>query len=232
MITRLKDNSKAASRADNGPQRREADAPRRRAIIEAVIAVIARHSLSSTTIERVALEARVSPGTVMFHFDRKEALLVATMEHVAEEFEAVRAAALSAAGDDPAQALAALIEVTFDPKVSDPKRIAVWYAFWGEAWARQAYLDRVGSLDAAYQADLTRLCRDLAQRINVPRRIDAEVVALGLSGLMNGLWEEMLTAGRQFDRARAKRLSRTYLETIFPGLFGPNVIDIKQETTL
>jgi len=230
MITRLKVKSKQIYRPGVQPRRRDADAPRRRAIIEAAIAVIARHSLSSTTIERVAHEARVSPGTVMFHFDRKEALLVATMEHVAEEFEAVRADALAVAGDDPVRALEALIEVTFDPRVSDPKRIAVWYAFWGEAWARQAYLDRIGSLDAAYQADLTRLCRALARHTESSRHIDAEAVALGLAGLMGGLWEEMLTDGRHFDRARAQRLSRSYLETIFPGLFGPNVTVMKQET--
>jgi AcrR family transcriptional regulator len=195
-------------------------AGRRRSIIEAAAAVIARHGLSGTTIERVAAEARVSPGTVMFHFD-KESLLVATMDQVAQDFEAARAAAIAAAGDDPARALEALIEVSFDRRVSEPRRVAVWYAFWGEARARQVYMDRVGRLDAAYQADLVRLCRDLAARVGAPAHIDPEAVALGFAGLADGLWEEILTAGRNFDRKRAVRLCRSYLASVFPGQFAP-----------
>jgi len=223
IITNLKGKKKLTPGSDA--------APRRQAIVEAAIAVIARHSLSGTTIERVAAEARVSPGTVMFHFDRKDTLLVSTLEQVAQDFEAARAQAMAAAGD-PVSALEALIEVTFDRRVSDPKWIAVWYAFWGEARARQVYLERIGSLDAAYQADLIGLCRELANRTGSPPHLDPEAVALGLAGLMDGLWEEILTQGRGFDRDRAKRLCRSYLNSIFPGLMAPTLTNPKKENLL
>jgi AcrR family transcriptional regulator len=221
IITNLKGKKKLTPNSDS--------TPRRQAIVEAAIAVIARHSLSGTTIERVAAEAGVSPGTVMFHFDRKETLLVSTLEQVAQDFEAARAAAMAAAGD-PEAALEALIEVTFDRRVSDPKRVAVWYAFWGEARARQVYLERIGALDAAYQADLVVLCRELARRVGSPPHLDPEAVALGLAGLMDGLWEEILTLGRGFDRDRAKRLCRSYLNSIFPGLMAPTPPKPNKET--
>src|SRR5262245_6227821 len=113
----------------------------RAAILEATIAVIARHSLSGTTVERVAEAADVAPGTVILHFKRKEALLIETLEHLAQEFDQARRAAIVGAADDPVAALDRLIEVNFDPKVSDPAKVAVWYAFWGEAASRSVYLE-------------------------------------------------------------------------------------------
>ena len=59
----------------------------RTAILRAAIEVIAGHSLSGTTIERVAEKAGIAVGTVMLHFKRKEALLVAVLEHISDEFE-------------------------------------------------------------------------------------------------------------------------------------------------
>src|SRR5215470_20384514 len=89
----------------------------RAAILEAAIEVIARHSLSGTTVERVAESAGVAPGTVILHFKRKEALLIEALEHLAQEFDQARRAAIAGAADDPVGALNRLIEVNFDPKV-------------------------------------------------------------------------------------------------------------------
>src|SRR3546814_15258897 len=65
--------------ASSAPGRRfnRAGLRTRTAILRAAIAVIAGHSLSGTTIERVAEKAGIAVGTVMLHFKRTEALLVA-----------------------------------------------------------------------------------------------------------------------------------------------------------
>src|SRR5215510_7418599 len=136
----------------------------RAAILAATIEVIARHSLSGTTVERVAEAADVAPGTVILHFKRKEALLIEVLEHLAQEFDQARRTAIAGAADDPVGALNRLIEMNFDPKVSDPASVAVWYAFWGEAGARSVYLERAGAIDNSYHADVVRICADLIER--------------------------------------------------------------------
>jgi TetR/AcrR family transcriptional repressor of bet genes len=190
----------------------------RTAILEAAIAVIAKHSLSGTTVQLVADAAGVAAGTVMLHFARKEALLTAALEHVALEFEQARRRALAAAGDDPVAALQALIDVSFDPKVSDPAKVAVWYAFWGEARARRVYMERVGSLDHAYQAGLVRLCEELIARGGYAH-LHAEAVAIGFAGVLEWQWQEILLNGRRFDRTRARHVARAYLAGVFPREF-------------
>jgi len=190
----------------------------RAAILEATIAVIASHSLSGTTVQLVAQAAGVAPGTVILHFERKEALLTATMEHVAIEFEQARRRAVESAAGDPVAALSALIEMTFDPRVSDPGRVAVWYAFWGEVRARRVYLERCGGLDHGYQADLVRLCEEVIARGGY-KNLSAEAVAIGFAGLLEWQWQEIMLTGRGFDRDHARRIARAYLAGLFPNEF-------------
>jgi TetR/AcrR family transcriptional repressor of bet genes len=190
----------------------------RAAILAATTKVIAQHSLSGTTVERVAAEAGVAPATVILHFKRKEALLVAVLEELAREFEAARQRALVGAAGDPVAALNRLIDVAFDPAVADPAKIAVWYAFWGEAGSRGIYLERVGSIDNVYFTDLENICADLARRggyVNVQPR----AAAMGLVGSIEYLWQEIMVAGAAFDRDLARRTVRAYLASLFPQHF-------------
>jgi len=212
--------------ADLAQRRNEALASRTRAaILRATIAVIARHSLSGTTVQLVAEAAKVAPGTVILHFQKKDALLLAALEQVAVEFEVARRAALEGAGGDPVKALDAIIEVSLDPKVSDPANVAVWYAFWGEAKARKLYLERIGSYDTVSQDGLDRLFAAIIDQGNSGsgyRHLNAEALALGFSGLLEWQWQEILVSGRSFDREAAKRTARAYLASIFPQEFAPD----------
>ena len=188
------------------------------AILDATVRTIAAFSLSGTTVQKVAAEAGVSVGTVILHYKSKDALLVAALELVASDFEVARRQALQEAGKDPVAALTALIDVSLDPKVSDPDRIAVWSAFWGEAQSREVYLSRVGKLDNAYQTDLTGLIRELIE-IGDYSHLDAEAVALAFAGLLDGQWQEIMIAGAASDRARARRLILAFLAGLFPQHF-------------
>lgn len=187
---------------------------RRKEILAATVAVIARHGLSNTTIERVAVKAGVSPGLVILYFKRKDLLLVEAVKWVAGEFDEARKTAVARAGGDPERALLALIDVAFDPKVSSPERVAVWYAFWGEANARSVYLDLVGAADQSYEDDIIRLVSELIEKGRYAG-LDAEAIAVGFTGLLEWLSQDSLSDGRKFDRRRAVRLARAYLTGIF-----------------
>lgn len=187
-------------------------------ILDATIRTIAAFSLSGTTVQKVAAEAGVSVGTVILHYKSKDALLVAALELVASDFEVARRRALLEAGKDPVAALTALIEVSLDPQVSDPDRIAVWSAFWGEAQSREVYLSRVGKLDNAYQTDLTRLIGELIE-IGDYHHLDAEAVALAFAGLLDGQWQEIMINGAEYGRVRARRLILAFMAGLFPQHF-------------
>lgn len=188
------------------------------AILEATIDVIARHGLSATTIQQVAEAAKVAPGTVILHFKTKEGLLEAILEAVAAEFEAARDALIKETSNDPVRYLLRLMEITLDRKISSPKRIAVWYAFWGEAGARKVYMKRVGHVDRDHDSHIIDMCRLLTESGDYPH-IDPVAAAMAYSGLLEWHWLELLVSKSNFDFDLARKRIRGYLTSVFPKHF-------------
>src|SRR5690606_25950446 len=60
---------------------------RRMLLLDATVRAISVHGLSGLTLARVGELAGLTAGTVSFHFASKEALLLATLRYLAEEFE-------------------------------------------------------------------------------------------------------------------------------------------------
>ena len=117
---------------------------RRSQLIQATIRIIAGHGLSNTTLAKVAQDAGLSPGIVNFYFTSKDQLLLAVLKTLSDEFMARLEAAIAASGSDPGANLEALIDAVLESDLSDPNKVAVWYAFWGEARARADYLKACG----------------------------------------------------------------------------------------
>jgi phenylpropionate dioxygenase-like ring-hydroxylating dioxygenase large terminal subunit/AcrR family transcriptional regulator len=189
-------------------------------LINATVAAISRHGLSGLTSAKIAGMAGHTAASINFHFGSKEALLLATLREVSEEFAEVTAGVMATAGGDALTSLLGLIDASLSPRLSDARKIAVWYAFLAESNAREDYQRICGDRDAAYNNLVTQLCRELiAAHAGTPRP-DADAVALGLAGLIDQLWQEILFAGDEFDREAGKRQCRAYLTSVFPWLAG------------
>ena len=74
---------------------------RRSQLIEATIDSLAKRGYSDTTLANVADGAGLSRGIVNFHFESKEKLLVATLQHMSDEYSGHWNAALEKAGAPP-----------------------------------------------------------------------------------------------------------------------------------
>ena len=193
-------------------------ARRRRELIEATMASIAEGGLSGTTIARVAKTAGLSSGIVNFYFKSKDALLLATLTHVAEGFERGWRDAIARADSDPIHELEALIESNFDASVCNLSWVAVWNAFWGESRAREDYMRVCGSRDAAYLDQINSVLRQVARQGSYDR-VDAEAVALAFFHLLSSLPESLLDANKPFDRESAQATCRKFLASVFPNEF-------------
>ena len=191
---------------------------RRRQLIEATISSIAKFGLSNTTLAKVTQIAGLSPGIVSFYFNSKDALLLATLRYVAEEYEQLWDQALAEAGPDPADQLMAVVEINFDPRLSDPQRIAVWHAFWSESRAREEYLKLCGDRDATYYEQTLVLCQRIIEDGGY-RHLDAEAIAHAADGIIDSAWQSLLFTPDNYDRAAALRTCRAFLASIFPQHF-------------
>jgi TetR/AcrR family transcriptional regulator, transcriptional repressor of bet genes len=192
---------------------------RRLQLLNACIAALHQHGPSRTTIDRVVAIADMSPGIVGFYFDSKDAMLVAVLQHVADEFEEHVLKPVAALAATPVQALESLVERYLDPVVASPAKVAVWFAFWSETNSRADYHRICGQKDQAFAALVTALVRRLLQETG-GRTADADSIALGLIGALDILWQGiLLQSDAEVDYATARRRGLGYLRAVFPQVF-------------
>src|SRR3954471_6981561 len=101
---------------------------RREQLVVATIDCIARKGFSELTLAEVAETAKLSTGIVNFYFKSKDALLLATLEHMVGEYSRYWRTNVAAAGPGPAEKLAAMLEGDFGRLVANRKTVTVWYA--------------------------------------------------------------------------------------------------------
>jgi TetR/AcrR family transcriptional regulator, transcriptional repressor of bet genes len=191
----------------------------RQRLIDACISALHSYGPSRTTVARVVAIAKMSPGIVRFYFASKAAMLVASLQFLASEFEEQVLAPVSRLKDKPVAALRLLVELYLDPNIASPRKVSVWYAFWGEASSRQEYYDICGQKDEGFAA----LVRELIERLILlsgHTQLDADGIALGLIGVLEMLWQDFAFKDeRDIDRAAAKGRAMAYLRSVFPGQF-------------
>jgi TetR/AcrR family transcriptional repressor of bet genes len=196
----------------------------RQRLIDACISALHLYGPSRTTVEKVVALADLSPGIVRFYFDSKAAMLVASLAYLATEFEERVLAPVARLKDTPVEALRRLVELYLDPEIASPRKVSVWYAFWGEASSRQEYQDICGQKDEEFAV----LVHELIERMILASgasHLDADGVALGLIGVLEVLWQGIaFQSEADIDRAAALARSLNYLRSVFPGHFADDAV--------
>jgi TetR/AcrR family transcriptional repressor of bet genes len=191
----------------------------RQRLIDACISALHIYGPSRTTVEKVVAIAKLSPGIVRFYFASKAAMLVASLQFLATEFDEQVLAPVSRLKDKPVAALRLLVQLYLDPALASPRKVSVWYAFWGEASSRQEYYDICGQKDEGFAA----LVREIIERLiakSGQTHLDADAVALGLIGVLEMLWQDFAFKDEQdIDRAAARERAMAYLRSVFPDQF-------------
>jgi TetR/AcrR family transcriptional repressor of bet genes len=191
----------------------------RQRLIDACISALHMYGPSNTTVEKVVALADLSPGIVRFYFDSKAAMLVASLEYLAAEFGERVLSPVARLKHTPVQALRLLVNLYLDADIASPRKVSVWYAFWGEASARQEYQEICGKKDEEFAA----LVRELIERMiatSGATHLDADAVALGLIGVLEVLWQGIaFQSEANIDRPAAVARSLRYLHSVFPGHF-------------
>ena len=206
----------AASTAST--RRTASRAARRQQLIDATIACIARSGISGTSIGDVAREAGLSQGIVNLHFDSKDNLLTETLRFVSDEYLGQFDKVLASAGPSAAEKLHALMQLDFRPSICNRKKLAVWFAFFGEVKSRPTYRKICEQQDDYYDDVVQGLCETIIAEGGYTN-VTAAGVATILSATTNGLWLSHLINPKAFDRREALRSIDEYLASVFPTHF-------------
>lgn len=210
---------KKAGYAPKAARARSAPSRQRQRLIDACISALHTYGPSRTTVEKVVAIAKMSPGIVRFYFDSKAAMLVASLQFLAAEFEERLLVPVARLQSNPVKALDLMVDLYLDPEIASSRKVSVWYSFWGEASSRQEYYDICGQKDESFAA----LVRDLIERLIIETRqpqLDPDGIALGLIGVLEMLWQDFaFQTEENIDRQAAKGRCMAYLRSVFPGQF-------------
>jgi TetR/AcrR family transcriptional repressor of bet genes len=187
-------------------------ARRRAQLITAAIDCIATLGIRDTKIQDLAKAAGMAAGSINQYFDTKESLFTATLQQLSEEFREQSEANLARAGNDPAERLRRFVMTYLHPQICQLRKVAVWFAFWGEVKARPQYRRVCQGFDQAHDEMLRVLCLPLLDQDSARAARMAKIIA----ALCQGLWLELLTGSDGLKRPELADLLQDGLQALFP----------------
>lgn len=174
----------------DAPVRKRRSQPRevrRMQLIMAAMESIAKRGFSATTLKHVTEGANLSHGVVNYHFESKEALYDATLGYLAREHYDTWTRLVEEAKPTHAHRLAALVAADFDKDICTHKRLAVWFAFWGQAKYRPNYIKIHNKYDEERHTLIEELCAGLIKEGGYTG-ITPEKTARSIVALSDGAW--------------------------------------------
>jgi TetR/AcrR family transcriptional repressor of bet genes len=191
---------------------------RREQLIDATMKCIGRKGLGSMTLADVANEAGLSQGIVNLHFQSKDNLLTETLKSLANDYQAKFERTLARSGPGPADKIQALMELDLKPSVCDRRKLAVWFAFWGEVKSRPTYRKICDDIDQHYDDVIQELCQAVIDEGEY-EGVTAAAATEALTSMTNGLWLSALISPQIWDRELALEAIHSYLRSVFPKHF-------------
>lgn len=205
--------SQTASKS-NARRRTAPKHERKEQLIKATIRSIAKNGLSVTTMACVAAEAGLSQGIINLHFHSKDRLLEETLRYVVDEYRQIWLNAMDTDAKTAAERLEAMVAVSFDKRICQRNKLAVWFAFWGESRSRPIYRQICAQRDEEYRQALSGVCKEIIVQGNYG--MHADTVVYGLSAMHEGLWLDLLLDSPKMTPEKAFDISMAWLQGIFP----------------
>ena len=184
-------------------------------LINATVTSIAKYGLSGTTLARVTEIAGTSVGLANFHFASKERLLEAVLTHLADEQRAIWQNRNLDASLSTADRLMTIVDSRFHSCICDRRKLAIWFAFWGDAGACDIYRKIAEPTD-----DERLLATEAILKVMIEEGaytgIDPMETALAMEPMYDGLWLNMLLYSSDFKRLDCRVRALGFIAAIPP----------------
>jgi TetR/AcrR family transcriptional regulator, transcriptional repressor of bet genes len=183
---------------------------RRQALIEGTIRSLARHGVAGTTVRTICDGAGSSRGLIGHYYESKEELLAVAFCHLFEKISNHVRGAQASMGDSALARLRATPAAVFSPGVCSELHRNAFLAFWHEIRFNEAVRNANRKLYRDYVRHMTALFADAA--VECGARIDHGSAAVGLIGLIDGLWLSLSITGRTMTRKQAVGICCDYID--------------------
>lgn len=143
---------------------------RRSDILRAAYDVAARHGIEALTVRAVADRAAVSHGTVLFHFNRRDALVASLLDSVLEATTVLRVPPAIERLTRPAERLDAVLRAEMDRLSADPRPFRLFLEYWALGVRNALIRRRVSTALDRYRASFRVITKSVLADRAAPRR--------------------------------------------------------------
>lgn len=190
---------------------------RRKALIDATLACLAREGTAGLSIRKISKEAGISIGLINHHYAGKDELIGAAYETFSLGHLDATRERIAAAGADPRARLSAYVTGLLSAPMLERGTLRVWVVFWSIIENSAPMMDVHDRTYAEYRALLAELISAAGTKANAPR-IDTRLAAIALTAMLDGLWLEWCINATTFSPDEAIELCENWIDALFAGL--------------
>jgi AcrR family transcriptional regulator len=188
------------------------EAQRRKQILDAACAVIAKRGLQQLRVVDVAAAAGVSSGTIHYYFDTKKELVNAAFEynfrHSLERRRWMRDETR-----EPLELLGEIVESYLPNRGASLRAWKVWADLWAEG-IRDPALQEINEELYGQWRELVRGAIAAAQRAGAAHHGDPELLANMLIGMVDGLAMQVLLRAKAMPLETMREACRTFIDRL------------------
>lgn len=182
-------------------------------IMAATYGALCEHGYAELTMQRIADRSSKSKAALHYHYDTKDELLQAFLDHVADQFEAELATETgdSATSVDPEARLRTIVATIFDsPEDHHEEYATALLEIKAQAPYNDAYRERLRTLDRRVRRIIADAVRAGIDRGVFPD-VDPQQIARFVATAINGAHTREVAFGE--DPAETRAVVESYLET-------------------
>ena len=209
------------------PGQRAPEEQRREQILSAAYAVALRTGIAGVTLRAVAVEAGLSHGLLLFHFERKDELIGALLDRVLATTVMLHRAEDGTTSDDPhsagvSEALVELLQRELDRFSHDPRGIRLFFEYWALGVREPTIRAKIGEALERYRAAFRSMAEDiLAADVgrgadSAPVGLTADALASVAVSLVSGCAVQAMIDPVRFDTAAYLAAVHGLLERLAP----------------
>lgn len=162
---------------------------RKAKLIEATLVCLQQHGFQGASIRKICAEAGVSVGLISHHYSGKDELVAEAYRSITARVMSLLREAMAEAAPNARERLSAFFRGSFSAELLDPQLIDAWLAFWGAVKTAEAINQAHEHSYGEYRSILRKVLSELADEEGW-EQFDADLAAIGLSALLDGLWLE------------------------------------------
>ncbi|SFI31105.1 transcriptional regulator, TetR family [Pseudomonas guineae] len=187
------------------PEQRKAN------LVEATLVCLKRHGFQGASVRKICAEAGVSVGLINHHYQSKDELVAEAYLTVTGRVMRLLRDAIEASAVNPRARLSAFFSASFSPEVLAPELLDAWLAFWGAVRTSEVINLAHEQSYGEYRAILGQVLSELAESEGW-LDFDAELAAIGLSALLDGLWLEYGLNSTTFTAVQGVQICEAWVD--------------------